>query len=331
MTHLKVICQRSVVCATFFAAIGLTREANADLPLTGRSVVHFATVDEGREFVTARDMYIGNMSQIDREIRMRTTRPVTERDFQAYAAKQVLPWKEDELQKCGQVFAEVSKKLARWKLPFPDVVTLVKTTGEDEAHSAHCRGNAVILPAQRLADRADQLEHLLLHELFHILSRNNAELRDELYAVIGFKNVGTIELPDELKPLRITNPDAPLAQHAVEINYDGQKAWATPILLSNREHYDTQRGGGVFDYLRVHLLLVEPRQGRWFYQQVDGKPVLLLPKSTPSYFEQIGKNTQYIIHPEEILADNFQMLASGQRDLPSPAIINGIDRILSGL
>jgi hypothetical protein len=35
----------------------------------------------------------------------------------------------------------------------------------------------------------------------------------------------------------------------------------------------------------------------------------------------VGRNTQYIIHPEEILADNFALLVLGETSIPSPVIL----------
>jgi hypothetical protein len=46
------------------------------------------------------------------------------------------------------------------------------------------------------------------------------------------------------------------------------------------------------------------------------------------FFEQIGKNTKYIIHPEEILADNFALLFLGNKDVPSPEIIRKMKDVL---
>jgi hypothetical protein len=36
----------------------------------------------------------------------------------------------------------------------------------------------------------------------------------------------------------------------------------------------------------------------------------------------------YIIHPEEILADNFALLVLQQRQVPSPEVIDRIERVL---
>ena len=40
----------------------------------------------------------------------------------------------------------------------------------------------------------------------------------------------------------------------------------------------------------------------------DGSPALNM-EEVENFFEQIGKNTNYIIHPDEVLADNFIFLS----------------------
>ena len=45
-------------------------------------------------------------------------------------------------------------------------------------------------------------------------------------------------------------------------------------------------------------------------------------------YEQIGQNTDYTIHPEEILADNFSYLFLGVTEMESPWIIEKMKKIL---
>jgi hypothetical protein len=45
--------------------------------------------------------------------------------------------------------------------------------------------------------------------------------------------------------------------------------------------------------------------------------------------EQVGRNTQYIIHPEEILADNFALLVLGESKIPTPEILQKMREVLS--
>ena len=49
---------------------------------------------------------------------------------------------------------------------------------------------------------------------------------------------------------------------------------------------------------------------------------MIVDDAMPSFFDQIKYNTQYIIHPDEILADNFMILAMSKKD---PASINDLD------
>ena len=56
--------------------------------------------------------------------------------------------------------------------------------------------------------------------------------------------------------------------------------------------------------------------------------ITIEPQQTPSYLEQIGKNTGYIIHPDEILADNFIQLVKENKKVPTPKIIEQMQSVL---
>ena len=47
------------------------------------------------------------------------------------------------------------------------------------------------------------------------------------------------------------------------------------------------------------------------------------------FFEQVGRNTRYIIHPEEILADNLTLLVLQKRNLASPEVVEKMKTILT--
>ena len=42
------------------------------------------------------------------------------------------------------------------------------------------------------------------------------------------------------------------------------------------------------------------------------------------FYEQVGNNTNYTIHPEEILADNFALAIMEVSSLPSPWVVEEI-------
>ena len=92
-----------------------------------------------------------------------------------------------------------------------------------------------------------------------------------------------------------------------------------------------RRGGEFFDYLQLKLLLVKTTAGSQKAELLlkDGTPQLLdLPQVT-AFWEQIGRNTNYIIHPEEILAENFALLMLDQHDVVSPEILEKMRKLLA--
>ena len=59
----------------------------------------------------------------------------------------------------------------------------------------------------------------------------------------------------------------------------------------------------------------------------DNTPVLESHEDKPDFFGQIGNNTHYIIHPEEILAENFACLIT-QEKVSTQSIIDSMKTIL---
>jgi hypothetical protein len=101
-----------------------------------------------------------------------------------------------------------------------------------------------------------------------------------------------------------------------------------PVLYSSPAHYDQQRGGNLFSYLTFRLMAIEHREDRWQPQLQDGKPKLYEVTQAPAYYDRIGRNTGYIIHPEEVLADNFVLLVAGKTEVPTPRILTEMKRVI---
>ena len=49
----------------------------------------------------------------------------------------------------------------------------------------------------------------------------------------------------------------------------------------------------------------------------------------PSYIQKIGMNTDYIIHPEEVLAENFVLLLNNSKYIRSPEILEKMREVFS--
>jgi hypothetical protein len=313
----------SAACVTALVADS-TALATTEIPLGEGSVLRFADVAEGVAALTERDDYIRQLSPFDRQVRPKTDREVSEEEFLKFLGSHVLPWTPQDIQKLTPLVTDVARKIAPWKLPLPEVVLLVKTSGGEEGAAAYCRGPAIVLPKNMVDGPTAKLANILPHELFHVLSNQNPELRQALYASIGFQPCNEVELPPSLATRKITNPDAPLNNHYITVMQDGQPVELMPLLFANAPRYDAARGGNLFSYLTFRLMQVNDVDGQRRPVLAAGEPVLLDPAAVPGYHEQIGRNTKYIIHPEEVLADNFVYLIDDKQNLPSPQVVKGM-------
>ncbi len=287
----------------------------------------FASAADSQHMLSARDAFVARMSPFDRAARMKTDRDISESQFLEFAAAAALDWDPREKDIVESAFRAIRLAVARLSLPLPSRIYAIKTSGREEGDAAYTRENAIVLPKRILASSEREIQRLLAHELFHISSRTHPKLAKLLYESIGFQYCGEIAFPANLASRKITNPDAPKNDYCILLKLDGQNAWAVPILFSRTSNYDVSRGGEFFQYLQLALLLVETPVGastttRALYDSRGPRLVTL--QQVSGFFEQVGQNTDYVIHPEEILADNFALLVLQERNVRSPEILANI-------
>jgi hypothetical protein len=291
-------------------------------------MIHFAAPEDGETLLSQADAFVEAMSPFDRSARMKTDQSVSVEEFLTFAAQHVLPWKDAEITMMTELLNAIKADMARFSLDLPEQVLLIKTTGDEEGHAAYTRNHAIVFP-EHLIQQNDGLKALIVHELFHIATRYRPEIRTPLYGIIGFAPINEIDVPEELQPRKITNPDAPHNGYRISVTLEGQPIDVVPILFSKQARYDVKKGGEFFNYLTFKLLVVEEQDGIWKPAYEEGHPVMVDVKEISGLFEQIGENTKYIIHPEEILADNFKLLVMNKRDVPSPTILEMMENLLT--
>lgn len=294
--------------------------------------VAYASVEEGKQLLTDGDDFVQRMSPFDRAARLKTDKDISEQEYLEFVGRNVLAWNEAEKEKLTAAFQGIQAELEALSLPFPNKVYIVKTTGREEGGAPYTRTNAIVFPQAELSAPKAKIQKAICHELFHILSRANPDLRDKLYAVIGFQKCEELVFPPALKSRKITNPDAARNDHCIRLQAGGRSRFAIPILFSIAEKYDANRGGEFFDYLQFQLLLVDLEEKSANLKPVyDAQnPQFVDPQQVSGFFEQIGENTRYILHPEEILADNFAHLVLRERNLRSPEVVEKMEAILKG-
>jgi hypothetical protein len=284
--------------------------------------IELASIEQGRAVLGARDEFVERLSPFDRAARMQSADAVTEDEYLAFARAAAREWSNDERSRLTSAFAAIEPKLAALLPELDAPILLVKSSGQEEGGAGYTRGGAVVLP-QALTDERE-LQRLLAHEIFHVVSRKSSGLKRALYRTIGFEECGEVVLPPALAVRKMTNPDAPVNEHCIEVQVDGEKVWGMPILLARQERYDPAAGTPFFGYLTLSLLLVDRSGGDAAPPRVlerNGSPALVPFSRVTGVLEQIGRNTEYVIHAEEILASNFERLVLGEAGAPSPEVL----------
>ena len=331
--------------------------------LPGGTNVIAASLRTGQRLLTTVDAFVDHQSRFDRQARLNLDyriAPVSLDMYFNYISSQVMAWAKEEIAALKHIMSSIRTKFARIELTLPSRVYLVKTTGLEEGYAAYTRQmNVITLPHNMVASLAsaanwgdplhDQgtnltyLENVIIHECFHLFSKNNPHRREELYALVNYRPMGNeVELPEvpwgpaksgaTMRELKITNPDTPVYTAYIEMKVPTSprrgrakiKRPLLPILLANKP-YD---GGVFFQYLQWWFMAIEQNsKGNWMPVLSRSKPVLYDSKSLMrQYLKLVGRNLSgELFHPDEILAQNFVFVANQ----PSTALLERMGRVLN--
>ncbi|CAF4671629.1 unnamed protein product [Rotaria sp. Silwood2] len=300
------------------------------------SIIELISSQQAIEELQKTDDYIANFSQFDLESRVNVSSP-TIQDYIKFITQQILTWDEESSQAMTSCIEFINTTCLEQLslLTYPLQIYVVLTNGKDENNAAYCRNESVIVMPLRIV-LGRNISQIFAHELFHIWSKwhTNLTIRDELYASIGYHKIPvekSIEFPASLQKIKMTNPDAPFVlKYYIELekvgDKSGKKYKCTPILHASRL-FDPQISTNFFDYLVATTLILDDES----YEPLE--PIQYLSYTEASnFFHQIGYNTNYTIHPEEILADNFalwMMKKDQSATLASPIVVLRLADIIS--
>jgi len=265
----------------------------------------FATVVEGRAVLGARDDYVQATTPLERSAKLNTTEAVGEERFRQHMQNAVQDWTPEQRANLNPLLDRMAGFLKGLRWQRPERILLVQADATLEDDAPHTRANAIILPQSVYARGPGFMAYLLAHETFHVLSRNNPALREALYAAIGFQRCDTVSIPPAVQALRITNPDAVESRHTIALRFQGQPVDVLPYIRFASDAIDPR--AGFISQVQVAWMPVD-RQGGACVVRAGPLERGAPPQAYEGLFEQIGRNTQYLFHPEEILADNFAQL-----------------------
>jgi Domain of unknown function (DUF4157) len=289
--------------------------APAEVALTPSVRVVFAGIVEGRRLAQAADEYSQRTGALERQLKVRTTRELSEADYLNELASDVRAWSDEERERVTRALESLREPLARMPLPLPSRVVLVRMTGRVTGEQvAYTRGNEIYLPVGMVTPDAsvESLRGLLAHELFHVASRQDRARRDAMYGVVGFAPMREAVLPALLQARRITNPDAPKLDSAIRVSIaDRGPVWVMPLLQSTIDRIGAEIPPSFFVVMSLRWLEVGRGEAAPAEPVLADPPVLYDTRELQGFYDSVGRNTGYIIHAEEILASNYAQMVSG--------------------
>lgn len=289
------------------------------------SIFRFATRAEAQMLITELDDYTRNWNQFDIDVRLQKPQGRKSALLQ-FAMDQTLNWSDEEKARISKTMksldAEIKKQ--KYNLEFPKEIVFVKTTQKEEGNAeAYTRMNWIAIGEEALKSSSDtDLKYLVAHELFHLLTRQNVHFKKDMYQIIGFEVAEKeILFPSDLAEMRISNPDISRYDSYGTFTIGGQKQYCTMVIYTDKPY----NGNTLFDYLKIGLV---PLNGEFIPVQKSGKTIIYSLDDAEDFYTQVGKNTSYVINPEEIMADNFAYTLIGKKDLPNPEIIQKTQKVL---
>lgn len=296
----------------------------------------------------ANDPFFARLTPLDLEVRLGEPLPGVPREVALRRLKRqyqqaVAGWTADEQSRVTEACRAIWAKAAALCPEFvPPTWRFVKTDGTEEAGAAYTRGQTIVLSQQRLQPtQSADLRRLVAHETCHVFTRTHPAWRDRLYARLGFRAVGRVDF-GQLDPYRLTNPDAPDVAHAIRVtlptygDVDAVVAIYAPV-----DRFTVAQGRQIFAYLKVGLFPIEAAAGQpagaggaYRILPAAQTPTAAVPLTNAAgFFDQVGRNTQYVIAPEEILAENLALLFAADPDrlgaIPNPEIVRDLQKILA--
>ncbi|MFK7933242.1 MAG: hypothetical protein AB8G22_07015 [Saprospiraceae bacterium] len=263
--------------------------------------------------------FFTKISTLDMSIQMKKNHPAeTDReqivaDYKKYLQSDVTYFTKTETDFVQRAFLLAVNRIKVLNINFlPKDIFLIKTTTRHYGKSTYyTRENGIIIPDNELA-KADleEFTDVMLHEIFHIYSRQHPKNRLELYELIGFRPIENIVFPIALQQRILLNPDGINTNFGISLKSGDSTLTAISLIVSNSATYRADRNA-FFEYLAFDLYPLARKTDGNFLVQTNGdwqSPIHY--SDFPDFYQQIGDNTDYIIHPDEILADNFVLLVN---------------------
>ena len=287
----------------------------------------FATRAEAQMLVTDIDNFSNGLNQFDIDIRLQKENS-RKSEWLRLAMNEAKNWSEAEKDKVTKAFKTIKSNIKKMNLKFtyPDEIVLLKTTMKEELNAAaYTRKNWIAIGEDFINTASnEQLIFLVGHELFHLLSRKSIDFKRSAYQIIGYTVTDhEIILPTDIIAKRISNPDIERRDSYVELDIEGKTTKCVQILYATKP-YTT---GSIDQYMSVGFI---PLNEDLIPIMANGQTIIYpVSKVSEQLHQKVGHNTNYMIDPEEILADNFAFMLNYKKNLANPEIVQALKAAFS--
>lgn len=284
------------------------------------SKIIFADFNSAKSLVGQADVYSNLLTSFDIQAKVKYIGEPNVKKYLLNAQKYLYSWLGYEIEYLKRLIKSTELKIKdrQYRFTLPNEIVIIKSAMHEEGGAnGFTRENYIVLNLNSLS------QHLFEHELFHIISRYNPEKVEKAYNILGFSKCNEIKIPSPFTDLKITNPDAPFNNFYINLKYNEKDIEAIMLLYSKKNY----SGGRFFSYLTKGLLLIEGKSNKKVIMS-GGTPVILTYDEVDNLFQQIGTNTGYNIHPEEITSDHFIMALNKQTNLPNQNLVDQLTSVL---
>ena len=252
-------------------------------------------------------------------------------EYLAFAKDQMLDFTDEDKASVTRAMTRIEERMKDqgYILPKLDPIVFVKSTMEEELGAdGVTHGTQIYLSEDELdfANEAwdlasESFTELVAHEIFHCITRSSPKFRSDVYKIIHFTvQDQEYELPPCVREYFISNPDVEHHNAWAPFIIHGQETNCFTAFITSR-HFENE-GETFFDTGITALI------------PTDGSDVYYTESDAENFWDIFGRNTTYVIDPEECMADNFSLLISagpaGKEDKPpgSPEILEALDTFL---
>lgn len=285
--------------------------------------LHYIDAEQARTLLSQEDATTRQWSRFDYEARL-GRKGGTRQELIRFIADQARDWSEEDKQRMQEAADTLNShiKALNLSLSLPQEIRILKTTmAEEGGAGGYTRMDYIVVEEQIAHMKPQQVSYLLAHELFHVLTRNHPDFREKMYRLIGFSIAPEeFEVPADLRDVLISNPDVNRFDSYARFRIKGEDCPCAMLIYANKPY----EGGSFFNYLTIGLMPLKDGKA----EQQDGKTVIYGIKDTENFFDLVGRNTDYIINPEEILAENFAFLLTRKSVTANPELIEKMRQAL---